>query len=345
MTVVATGGTTVTHRPDGSDLMAAARAALAEPRPYTLTDVAAHVGLPEDELASILEPLRRMRDTFGERDLRYAELIATLRRYLPAEALVRSARVRQRAVAAVVTNDLAMVREHLLAPVLDDPDRDERIAEVVAMAAAALVPLEARMLALDYRTTLEHLLESDTVVRAAGQAGNEIETVIGFVDLVGYTKLSTGSTPRELGDALAQFEELVHREVARSECTWAVKLLGDAAMLCSEDVDDLVAVLLRIVDRAGPHPDLPRRGGLAAGPVIVRDGDYFGTPVNLAARLTAAAEPWAVLADEALHDQLPELLDVTAIPPLTLRGIGRRRPLRIRRADVRDAPVRQRSSV
>jgi adenylate cyclase len=43
---------------------------------------------------------------------------------------------------------------------------------------------------------------------------------------------------------------------------------------------------------------LRARAGLACGPVVRRAGDYFGTVVNLAQRLTAAAEPGSVLAAE-----------------------------------------------
>jgi class 3 adenylate cyclase len=46
------------------------------------------------------------------------------------------------------------------------------------------------------------------------------------------------------------------------------------------------------------------RVGLAVGEVIVRQGDFYGPIVNLAARLVASAEPGTALTDVALHDRL-----------------------------------------
>jgi len=48
-------------------------------------------------------------------------------------------------------------------------------------------------------------------------------------------------------------------------------------------------------------PDIglpPAHVGLNAGPVIFRDGDYFGRTVNVAARIAGRAGPGEVLASE-----------------------------------------------
>lgn len=323
--------------PRSADPTDAVRAALAEPRPYTLDEIAAHAELPTDELAAVFEALGRLdRAAFGDRDRRYAELVAELRRYLPLETLVRSARVRRRSIGSIVSSDLTTVREHVLGPALEHADAPGEVSEALEGAALALVPLEAELLALDYRGVLEDLLATDLVARAATNADRELEAAIGFVDLVGYTELTAGASASQLNDAVAEFEDLVHAQVSRSHCTYAVKFIGDAAMLLSEELDDLVEVVLDIVDADAGLPDLPRRGGISAGPVLVREGDYFGTTVNLAARLTSVARPWSVLVDQELTDDLDELLDVKRIPPVKLRGIGGRRPVRVKRGDHAD---------
>jgi adenylate cyclase len=53
--------------------------------------------------------------------------------------------------------------------------------------------------------------------------------------------------------------------------------------------------------------------------VLAIGGDYFGNPVNLAARLVGAAAPGQILASADVRDELPEW---HAIPqePLTLKG-------------------------
>lgn len=61
------------------------------------------------------------------------------------------------------------------------------------------------------------------------------------------------------------------------------------------------------------------RAGLGLGEVLALGGDYFGNPVNLAARLVGAAAPGQILASSDVRD---ELADWAAIPqdPLVLKG-------------------------
>ncbi len=55
--------------------------------------------------------------------------------------------------------------------------------------------------------------------------------------------------------------------------------------------------------------------------MLVLNGDYFGNPVNLAARLVAAAEPGQILMSGDLHDEL-DGWGAQATEPLTLRGFA-----------------------
>ncbi len=61
------------------------------------------------------------------------------------------------------------------------------------------------------------------------------------------------------------------------------------------------------------------RAGLGYGSVLAIGGDYFGTAVNLAARLVGAAAPGQILVSSELRD---ELTDWPAIPQdaLVLKG-------------------------
>jgi class 3 adenylate cyclase len=47
------------------------------------------------------------------------------------------------------------------------------------------------------------------------------------------------------------------------------------------------------------------RAGLGYGEALAINGDYFGTTVNLAARLVGAAKPRQILASQAVRDELP----------------------------------------
>ncbi|MET0160765.1 MAG: adenylate/guanylate cyclase domain-containing protein, partial [Acidimicrobiales bacterium] len=61
------------------------------------------------------------------------------------------------------------------------------------------------------------------------------------------------------------------------------------------------------------------RVGLAAGEVLNRDGDYYGSVVNLAARLVALAEPGEVLVSDAAAAVATDG-DVEPLDPVTVKG-------------------------
>ncbi len=82
-----------------------------------------------------------------------------------------------------------------------------------------------------------------------------------------------------------------------------MKTIGDEVMYVGLTRETLAASLaLRDAARAEELP--PLRIGLAAGPVVSRDGDYFGPVVNLASRLTDLASAGEMLVPAGLRDEL-----------------------------------------
>jgi class 3 adenylate cyclase len=142
---------------------------------------------------------------------------------------------------------------------------------------------------------------------------------IGFADLSGFTALTQALTPAQLSDLLTEFGATV-ADVVHADGGRVVKFIGDAVMWVSSSPERLVKAAVDLVDHPRAHEEgLQVRAGLAYGPALAINGDYFGNPVNLAARLVAAAAPGQVLADSALHDQLPDWPAV-AHGPFTLKG-------------------------
>src|SRR4029450_3396764 len=79
-----------------------------------------------------------------------------------------------------------------------------------------------------------------------------------------------------------------------------VKTLGDGVMLHFRDPNEAVSTALERVD-AIPQAGLPAaRVGISSGPVVFREGDYFGSAVNMASRITDYARPNEVLVSEAV---------------------------------------------
>ena len=105
-----------------------------------------------------------------------------------------------------------------------------------------------------------------------------------------------------------------------------VKVIGDAVMLVSPEPDPMVATTLELVRRADDDDSLPRlRAGIAFGPAVNRWGDWFGSTVNLASRLTARARPGSVLTTEEVRDAAKDGFDWSSAGPKRLtRGASRR---------------------
>ncbi len=142
---------------------------------------------------------------------------------------------------------------------------------------------------------------------------------IGFADLSGFTVLTNALTPAQLSDLLNEFAGTVSDVVLRDGGR-VVKFIGDEVMWVSASPEQLARAAVDLVDHPRAREEgLQVRAGLAYGSVLAINGDYFGGPVNLAARLVAAASPNQILAGAALHDELPDW-SADACGPLMLKG-------------------------
>ena len=66
----------------------------------------------------------------------------------------------------------------------------------------------------------------------------------------------------------------------------------------------LVGAVLDLADAAVANDLPPLRIGVASGCAVTRAGDWFGSPVNVASRVTAAARPGTVLIAESTRDAI-----------------------------------------
>ena len=152
--------------------------------------------------------------------------------------------------------------------------------------------------------------------RLTADVGQQSDVGIGFVDIVGSTATTVASGVEQISHGLNRFEE---RAVALAVAHGGrvVKFMGDEVMFVSPDVAAATHVARRLLEHVADDPVLVRaRAGVAAGPVINRDGDYFGTAVNLAARLVELAEGGQTLVAGLGADQL----DAIAVGPRALKG-------------------------
>ena len=150
-----------------------------------------------------------------------------------------------------------------------------------------------------------------------------VQRSFAFLDLSGFTRFTDVHGDEEAVRLLTVFRAAV-REAASDHAVRVDKWLGDGVMLVSTTQERLLEASVGLM-RAGVLAEatggLPLRGGLAAGPVLLLEGDdYVGSAVNLAARLCSAAGPGELLATASIGESLPA--GTTAIPrgPLAVPG-------------------------
>lgn len=214
---------------------------------------------------------------------------------------------------------LARLAETLVAAYVQDIEEELGDgADLVALADQnALGSALAVALGDNLSTVFRHHMWS--AVRRQRQSQSEVaerelvRVAIGFVDLVGFTPLSRSVPPAELIAAIEDFEARAFETAVRHGGR-IVKSIGDEVMITASEPAVVAAIALELIGTTGDDPSVAPRGGVSAGDVLFRLGDYYGPVVNMASRLAAEAVPGEVLTD------LPEL----ASPGLTVHPAGRR---------------------
>jgi adenylate cyclase len=206
--------------------------------------------------------------------------------------------------------------------------------ERAAQLGVELLPLVDTALLAAYRRQQELAWTEDLVERiegeleAAGALGRpERVPAMCFLDLVGYTRLTEehgDQVAAELAEALAI---LVGRS-SRAHGGVPVKWLGDGVMFHFRDPAGAVQAALGMVEECPEAGLPPAHVGVAAGPVVVQGGDYFGRTVNLAARIAAYASASRVLVGERVAERAPpQGVTFAELGPVQLEGFAR--PVRL----------------
>src|SRR5438128_2146748 len=109
-----------------------------------------------------------------------------------------------------------------------------------------------------------------------------------------------------------------------------VKTIGDEVMFIFDTPEVAVDVALRLVTVTGTDVP-PLRIGLARGPVLVRQGDCYGSTVNLASRIASVAKGGDVLVDTEVASAVTadSRFVVSSLGAIALKGFG---PVAVSRA-------------
>jgi class 3 adenylate cyclase len=131
-----------------------------------------------------------------------------------------------------------------------------------------------------------------------------------FTDLVGFTALAAERGDLHAADTAVGFYDRVRGLVAEHRAE-EVKTIGDALMLRCDDPALALRLGVRIVTELEAIEDFPAvRVGMHTGSAVFRANDWYGTTVNVASRLCAAAGGGEVLASEATCDAAGEIASI-----------------------------------
>ena len=240
---------------------------------------------------------------------------------LPEERMLELARVAGRSAAQSAEAILVtFVRQFLQA---GDTERDVGLR--LSGLAQALMPSLGPLLETPTRLHMRQVVRREVIGRTERMEGvlpGSREVGVSFADLVSFTRLSESRSVEDVGEVTERLE--LRASEAAEPPVRLIKLIGDAAMLVSSDVPALVQATATLVRDVGQDELLPdMRAGIAAGPALNRGGDWYGSSVNLASRLTGAADPGAVVATREVVEVAGPAHRWSSLPPRLLKGIER----------------------
>jgi class 3 adenylate cyclase len=143
-----------------------------------------------------------------------------------------------------------------------------------------------------------------------------------FVDMCGFTRMNDTLGDDEALQVLSTFRAIV-RGLSPDHGTRVGKWLGDGCMFVATEVRPIVDTVLDLVERMETADIvLPLRTGIAAGKVIIFEGDDFiGMSINLASRLCDAAAPGEVIVSEEVRAALGDDYPLVSLGERPLPGI------------------------
>lgn len=274
---------------------------------WTLAEVAARANIDADlalaiwRAAGFADP-RPFERRFGPADMVVFDLVRDAAAFVGRDNILQLVRTAGEAIARVSEAEIALLRSKIEAPLTGTGNLVD-VARGYAAVADNLFPQVTGLIDVFHRRQLEAIGRRYSDVSAPTSSANVVELTVGFADIAGYTGLSHQLDPTELANMLARFEATTGNVIAAAGANVA-KRIGDAVMFVTNAPGVACALALELIE-ACARERLPKlRVGLAVGDVIVRQGDFYGRTVNLAARLVAEAEPGTALADAELHTRL-----------------------------------------
>jgi adenylate cyclase len=275
-------------------------------RRHSIDEVAEETGLEPALIERIWTTIglpTRETEGFSNEDLRALHYIASvLDAGFPLVAFLQLTRVYGQTLSQIADAETRLFHIYVHEPLMREGVPGLEMAEEMEHLARDLLPLASPIMDFIHRRFLQHFVEQDVVGHMEVDFGGEdaelgrIRVALAFCDLAGYTRFTEEEGEEEALSFVERFIDSVAETLP--DDARVVKTIGDEVMIVGQDVGAMVdwAVGFQRLFDERPAP----RIGIHQGPVIYRDGDYFGRDVNLTSRVVARARGGEVLVTDAV---------------------------------------------
>jgi len=298
-------------------------------RTHSRAEAAAIVGLEEELIERVMALLgtpMAINDRISDEDLAALERMASaLRNGFPLIALLQLVRVYAQAGRRIAEAEVRLFHLFVHEPMIRDGVPPLEMAVDMERMASELLPTVAPVLEYIHGRYLRFYMEQDVVGHMEADLPltrshpDRVTMAFCFVDLTGFTRFTEEEGDEEALDLVERFVETV--EATLPADATIVKTIGDEVMIVSSEprmLSEWAVGFLSLFDER-PRP----RVAIHCGGAVYRDGDYFGSDVNLAHRVVTRALAGEVLVTRPVADAIgaSAYLDLEPIGEVTLKGV------------------------
>jgi adenylate cyclase len=253
----------------------------------------------------------------------------------PLVAFLQLVRVYAQSLRRIADAEVRLFHLYVHEPLIRDGVPELEMAEEMGELAEDLLPLASPLIDYLHNRYLRFFLEQDVIghmeadLEGASHLG-QVPITLCFIDLTGFTRYTEEEGDLEALDVVENFVETVEATLP-PEAT-VVKTIGDEVMLVSPDAASLTEWAVALLDRFPVRPQ--PRVGIHFADAVYRDGDYFGTHVNLAHRVVSRAQAGEVLVTDRVSETIRDRPGLSAEPigEVSLKGFPAPTPLFVVRA-------------
>jgi adenylate cyclase len=245
----------------------------------------------------------------------------------PLVAFLQLVRVYAQSLRRIAEAEVRLFHLYVHEPMIRDGVPELEMAEEMGELAGRVLPQAAPLTEYLHNRYLRYYVEQDVVGHMESDAAlkdtaemqlGHVRVAICFIDLTGFTRYTEEEGDIEALDTVERFVGEVEESLPR-EAT-IVKTLGDEVMVVSPDPATLTEWAVSFLGRFSRRPQ--PRVGIHLGDAVYRDGDYFGSQVNLVHRVVNRALAGEVLVTDRVAESVegrPEL-ELESIGAVSLKG-------------------------